>query len=173
MRETFANRVQTLHESWAERRQVARLAGEHDFESQLQLMATLHEWVASASADIAEVYEGQLSVRISPPPGRNDLPPAFTITLEGRHSVTFSLAERRRMNGTRWHVSVSIASSGPGGSIAQAGPERRNGHWSRSRVEDVLLSLLGAYERAQGDGEEASRIAHPVEPGPGAPASVV
>lgn len=168
MRDTFANRVQILHESWAERRQVAKLAGTHDFDSQFRLVATLHEWATEACQDISEVYEERLAVSLSPLPDAEDIPPAFSITIGDRHSVTFSLLERRRMNGSRWHVSVSVASTGPGGSIAHAGPERRNGHWSRSRVEDVLLSLLGAYERAQGDGEEPPSLLRPLEPGAGA-----
>ena len=66
--------------------------------------------------------------------------------------MTFALTERRRMGGTRWFVAVSVGSGGPGGSITPAGPERKNGQWTRSRLEDILLSVLGAYERAHSEG---------------------
>ena len=67
--------------------------------------------------------------------------------------VTFSLAERRRMGGSRWFIAVSVATAGPGGSAVAAGPERRNGQWTRGRLEEVLLSVLGAYERSVADRE--------------------
>jgi len=37
-----------------------------------------------------------------------------------------------------------------------AGPERRYGQWTRARLEDLLLSLLGAYERARSEGGEGA-----------------
>jgi hypothetical protein len=44
-----------------------------------------------------------------------------------------------------------MTTGGPRGTSIAAGPERRNGQWTRARVEDLLLSLLGAYERDRSD----------------------
>ncbi|MFN0145072.1 MAG: hypothetical protein ACKVT1_01060 [Dehalococcoidia bacterium] len=159
MPEPFVNRVQLLRDSWLERRQVGRFAASHDFDSQFRLLITLHEWAEEAVRAAASVYEGSPGIIASPRPHRSETA-AFSVTVGDRHSVTFALTERRRMSGARWHVSVSIAAQGPGGAVTQAGPERRNGQWSRARLEEVLLSLLGAYERSI-EGSDAGSAARP------------
>jgi hypothetical protein len=146
--DSFVQRVQALRDSWAERRLVQRLAGAHDFDSQYRLLTTLHTWVGEAARDISAVYGSAMSVSVSPVPDALSRTPAFSIVIGGAYTVTFALTERRRMGGPRWFVTVLIGSAGPGGAVAAAGPERRNGQWTRGRLEDVLLSVLGAYERA-------------------------
>ncbi|MGE0599758.1 MAG: hypothetical protein AB7J35_11195 [Dehalococcoidia bacterium] len=146
--ESFQQRVELLRDSWAERRQLKGLAGAHDFESQLGLLRTLHEWSDSAVKDIRAVYGKSLATSISPAPTGTTPNPGFSVTLGDQYTLTFSLNERRREGGSRWFVSVTVSSGGPGGNMVTAGPERRNGQWTRSRVEDILLSVLGAYERA-------------------------
>ena len=164
MREPFANRVQLLRDSWLERRQVGRLAANHDVDSQFRLLLTLHEWAEDAVGAAVSVYRGGPLIVVSPRPHQGETA-AFSVTVGDRHSVTFALTERRRMSGARWHVSVSVAAQGPGGAVTQAGPERRNGQWSRARLEDVLLSLLGAYERSV-EGGEPGPDARPVDDRP-------
>jgi hypothetical protein len=146
--ESFERRVETLRNSWAERRQLKGLASVHDLESQFSLLTTLHSWAETAAADIRKVYGESLAIAVSPLPRKEDVAPAFTVTLGNSYTVTFVLTERRRMAGTRWFVSVTVGAGGPGGGIVAAGPERRNGQWTRGRLEDILLSVLGAYERA-------------------------
>jgi hypothetical protein len=153
--ESFERRVETLRDSWAERRQLKGLASVHDFDSQLALLSTLHQWSMAAAEDIRRVYGDALSVTVSPAPGKGDSMPAFAVTLGNSHTVTFVLTERRRMGGSRWFVSVTVGSGGPGGSLVAAGPERRNGQWTRGRLEDILLSVLGAYERSLSDGSKS------------------
>jgi hypothetical protein len=151
IREPFQARVKALRESWAERRQVSRLAGSHDFDSQLELLRTLYAWAVEAREDIATVYGDSLLVNISPEPDGTGGAPAFSCTVSDRFAVTFALVERRRATGARWHISVSVASPGTAGGLTYAGPERRNGQWTRGRLEDLLLSVLGAYERSLAD----------------------
>jgi hypothetical protein len=146
--ETFQRRVELLRDSWSERRQLGGLAGVHDFDSQFRLLLTLHGWARDATAVIERVYGPELSVSVSPAPAAGAAGPAFTVTLGENHTVSFLLTERRRVGGTRWHISVTVGSGGPGGAIVAAGPERRNGQWTRGRLEDILLSVLGAYERS-------------------------
>lgn len=146
--ESFERRVEVLRDSWAERRQLKGLASVHDLDSQFSLLSTLHEWSEAAAADIRKVYGDSLAVSVSPLPRKEDSAPAFAVTIGNSYTVTFVLTERRRMGGTRWFISVTVGSGGPGGGIVAAGPERRNGQWTRGRLEDILLSVLGAYERS-------------------------
>ena len=145
--DSFERRVHALRESWAERRQLRTLGSSHEFEPQFQLLESLHAFAASAVRDIRAVYEDALDIDLSPLPRRSDEQPAFSVAIAERWLVTFTLSERRRAGAIRWFVSVTIGSGGPGGAITAAGPERRNGQWTRLRVEDILLSVLGAYER--------------------------
>lgn len=150
--ENFQRRVELLRDTWAERRQLRGLAGVHDFESQLALLRTLHGWAEQAMGDIVRVYDHKISTAVSPLPDGASPSPGFAVTIGGNFTATFILAERRRMAGARWFISVTVNSGGPGGSIVAAGPERRNGQWTRNRMEDILLSVLGAYERSLSEG---------------------
>ena len=156
--DSFQRRVALLRDSWAERRQMKGLAGVHDFDAQLDLLVTLHGWAESAVADIVAVYGDDLAISLGPVPTDSTQNPGFSVTLGDNYTVTFSLTERRRMSGMRWFVAVTVSSVGPGGASAAAGPERRNGQWTRARLEDILLSVLGAYERAQSEGQRSASL---------------
>ena len=156
MSERFAARAQALRDTWIERRQMKTLASSHDFSSQFELLATLHRWSLDLAEDVARVYGDTLRVEITRPPEATSSPPAFSLVIGDSSGVTFTLTERRRPGDSRWFVAVVVASPGSGGGVAAAGPERRNGQWNRSRLEDLLLSVLGAHERSL-----------PVEPWPG------
>lgn len=158
--EPFAQRVQALRDAWQERREVKTIASNHDYGSQYALLLTLHRWTAQAAEQIQETYEGSLTVTLSPAPDKEGVA-GFLFVLADAFTVSFSLEERRRMGASRWHIAVSVAAGGAGGVVA-AGPERRNGQWTRSRVEDLLLSVLGAYERSLAD----RRPMAPPEPEP-------
>lgn len=154
-RESFLQRVQTLRESWSERRQVRALASSHDFESQFQLLAMLHAWARDAVQDVQEVYGDELSVELGPEPGHEDRNPGFTITLAPGYSAALVLVERQRTGASHWFVSVTLNSAGPGASAVSAGPQRRTGQWTRGQLEDLVLSLLGAYERSIAGGADS------------------
>jgi hypothetical protein len=146
--ENFASRVQTLRDTWVERRQVGQLASAHDFDSQFRLLQTLHNWAGVALADVQGVYGETLPLALSPMPEQSDDPPAFSLVVDTQHSLTLSLSERRRMGAARGHLGISVSAAGAAHASANAGPERRNGQWTRARLEDLILSLLGAYERS-------------------------
>lgn len=154
--DSFRRRVELLRDAWAERREFQGLASVHDFESQLGLLVAIHSWAEDAAADVLAVYAGSLNIRVSPRPGLAGTDSEFSVTLADNYTITFSLVERRRLGGGRWFISVSVGAGGPGGAIVAAGPERRNGQWTRSRLEDILLSALGGYERAASEGGKAS-----------------
>lgn len=149
--ESFSQRVRNLHDSWNERRQIKSIATAHDFDSQFSLLTMLHSWASDAVEEIRLVYGQAIHISLSAPPAREPYGPAFSALLGDSFTLSFALSERRRMGGSRWFVSVSVGSTGAGGGIVAAGPERRNGQWSRARLEELLLSVLGAYERSQAD----------------------
>ena len=150
--ESFQRRVELLRDSWAERRQLGGVASVHDYDSQFRLLLALHAWSLDAASTIEAVYGTALSLRVSPAPLNGGANPAFTVTIGENHTVSFLLTERRRVGGPRWYVSVMVGEGGPGGSVVVAGPERRNGQWTRGRLEDILLSVLGAWERSAAEG---------------------
>ncbi len=141
--------MRNLREAWAERRQVKLIASSRDFDSQFALLTTMHSWALQAAEEIDRVYDGDVAVVVSPPPGPDKLAAAFSVFMAESFTLGFSLSERRRASDSSWFVSVAMGSSA-GGTVA-AGPERRNGQWTRSRLEDLLLSVLGAWERSQAD----------------------
>ncbi len=155
--EPFGDRVRALRDSWIERREVKALAGAHDFESQFRLLEMLHGWTTRAAADAAEVYGGELELRISPRPSPAGRDAAFSVVVAEAFVLSFRLAQRQRMGTPGWFVSVSIATTGGHGNAVMAGPERRYGQWTRGGVEDLLLTVLGAYERSlSGEGASGS-----------------
>ncbi len=150
--EPFRRRVEQLRDAWAERRALRGIAGAHDRASQAALLRTLHGWAMAAAADIRAVYGPGLAVEVSALPLDDAALTAFTVSIAREYVLTFALVERRRMGGARWHVAVTMSTGGPLGPTVAAGPERRNGQWTRARLEDLLLSALGAYERARSEG---------------------
>ncbi|WP_322797209.1 hypothetical protein [Tepidiforma sp.] len=146
--EPFRSRVATLRDAWAERRALRAIAGAHDQASQFALLRTLWGWAREAAEDIRAVYGPSLDVALSPEPTPGTANPAFTLRIAGEYTLAFSLAERRRAGGSRWSIAVTISTAGEG-SVTPAGPERRNGQWTRSRLQELILSVLGAYERSR------------------------
>ena len=159
---TFAVRVQTLRDSWAERRETGCLARAHDFESQFRLLEVLHGWAVSATDDAQAVYGDRVDITVGPMPEETEGTPGFSVTVDSRHSLTVSLAQRPT-NTARWFLKVWVSSSGVGTEPGQAGPSRLDGQWTRTRLEELILSLLGAYER--------SKSAEVDDPGSGPPKS--
>ncbi len=153
--EPFAQRVRTLHASWLERREVRAFAGSHTRDAQFELLLALHRWAEGAVRDIVAVYSAAFAAELGPAPERDEVSPAFNVSLAGNHVLTLSLLERRRLNVQHWYVSVSHSSGVDGGDGVMAGPERRNGQWTRGRLEDLLLSILGGYERSVTEGGAA------------------
>lgn len=157
--EPFANRVQALRDSWAERRQVRGIASVHDFASQFRLLEAMHGWAEHAVAEIRAVYGESVAASVTPlagpPAGHREEERGFAVTVGAGFGAAFVLHDRRRLPGPSWSVSVSVASSGPGGTQAPAGPERRNGQWTRTRLEEVLLLLVAAYERSLAAAEDS------------------
>ncbi len=145
----FIERVQALRASWQERREVLGIAGSHEYDPQLGLLLTIYRWTSEAAAQVSAVYGSDLDLTLSPAPRAGESP-TFQLVLADSFVLRFALHERRRIGNPRWHISATMAAGAEAG-VTAVGPERRNGQWTRARVEDILLSLLGAYERTLAD----------------------
>jgi hypothetical protein len=150
--EAFESRVRELRDTWAEQRELAGLSAGNDLVSRFELLSVLHGWAAEAAAAITQVYGGSFLCNVSPAPQITDRPPAFLVTIGGGYTARFFLKERETSGANHWTVSAVVRT--PGSSIASTtvGPDRRHRGWSRSQLEDVLLSMLAAYEREEVEG---------------------
>lgn len=126
-------------------------ASSHDFDSQYQLLITLHRWAGDAIREVEDIYGESIGVELSPVPDRTATAAAFNVAVAGTYSVNFALQERTHSGSGHWSVVACVISNAPRGLVVPAGPERRNGQWTRARVEELMLSVLGAYERARTD----------------------
>ena len=144
--EPFAHRVRELRDSWAERRLVRTLAAAHDHHSQLQLLETLHRWASESCEDVARVYGEGVAAWVDPIGFEAADGAASFHAMVAGYTVIFLLWSPD-VAASRWSVTATVL---PGGAqdAAIAGPERRHGHWTRGRIEDLLLGLLSAHERA-------------------------
>lgn len=137
--DSYRLRVAALRDSWAERRAIRRLGTATDFESQLAFLQAMHSWAADCIGTIVAVYGQPLAV-LSPLPGATaGAVPAFTATIAGQYTAVFSLEQRGPATNRRWEIAATVSGT----------PEPRAGQrWTRARIEDTLLSLLGTYERS-------------------------
>ena len=102
-----------------------------------------------ALEDIRNVYHDAMPASITPRPSESDQQPSFTVSVGTGNSATFALGAARRRNGREWHITAQITSAG-GIAAEESGPAgRRVRRWSRRRVDDILLALLGAHERSR------------------------
>jgi hypothetical protein len=132
------------------------VAQSHDFQSQLELLEALYNWAAQCVQEINAVYYPALSANLSPRPQASS--PAFSVIVGDSQTITFALAERPISGSAHWFVSARVAAAARGQAASQVGPSRRDGQWTRGRLEDVLLSVLGAYERGLSEGDLAVEL---------------
>ena len=138
----FEVRVRSLREGWVERRESGFLSRSHDFDSQRQVLANIHRWATECIEDVRHVYGEAFPITIDP---LGDAGP-FRITVGAVQNAAFELVDRGGAERPSWQVVARVATGG--GEAGQAPEERRVRHWRRSQVEEILLSLLSAYERS-------------------------
>ncbi len=159
----FLERVNALRTAWDERRCVERLAAGHDFASQYGLLLLIHRWVADAVADAVRCYGQDLPISLSPAPPAAGRDTAFHVMVAGTFSLVFGLVERHREGGPSWSVALVERVAGPIDDRPATGPSR--GRWTRARVEELMLSLLGAFERARSEESRGHAFASSSSPG--------
>lgn len=151
-RDSFRERVESLRDAWDERREVRPLAAAQDLDSQRRLLAVIHRWAAKAVGDIRQIYGPELQLSLDDGPVGE--PPGFGVVFGGALTLTFTVTEKRRGSAEAWTIATHLSAVGPGFLVAAA-PQRRNGQWSRARLEEVFLSALGMFERSRSaDGAE-------------------
>ena len=135
----FEARVRSLHEGWLERRESWLLARAHDFDSQARVLANIHRWASECIEDVRHVYGEALPITIDPlTEGAR-----FAVTVGAGQCATFELVDRGGGERSAWQVIAGVAAD-----AEEAPEERRVRHWRRSQVEEIVLSLLSAYERS-------------------------
>ncbi len=144
--DSFRERVEALRDAWEARREVRPLAAAQDLGSQCELLAVIHRWANKAADDVRAIYGPELRLSIDDGPGGH--PPSFGVVFGGALTLTFAVTEKRRGPGEAWTISTHLSAVGPGFSAAGE-PQRRNGQWSRARLEEVFLSALGMFERGR------------------------
>lgn len=144
-RELFARRVWSLRDSWTERRDLKALGSIHTLDSQFELLEILYRWTLESVEDIRCVYGQDFDIVAGPPPALDQAVPAFSVTVGGRINLTISLAQRRRKDDAPWYLHMNVE----GDSKAGATTEWRASNSARGRLQDALLTVLGAYERGR------------------------
>jgi hypothetical protein len=145
----FEARLRQLRQAWRERREVARLVHSGDASSQVELLQRIHSWATDCVVAISRVYGPDLAVNLSPrPSGEADR--SFVLTVAHAHRLAFSVVPR---SGGGWRVAARNLSGMTPGSATAVGPSRRDGSWTRARVEDLILAQVAAVERSRGEEE--------------------
>ncbi len=139
----FEARVRSLHEGWLERRESWLLSRAHDLDSQRRVLDNIHRWASECIEDVRHVYGEALPITIEPLEEQD----RFTITVGDSQCAAFEIFDRGSDERPSWQVVARVAA---GGEAGEAPEERRVRHWRRSQVEEILLSLLSAYERSLG-----------------------
>ncbi len=138
----FEARVRSLREGWLDRRESGLLARTHDFDSQRRVLANIHRWASECIDDVRHVYGEELPITTGPlgEHGR------FAISVGTGQRAVFELLDRGGGERPTWQVVARVTTGGA--EAGEAPEERRVRHWRRSQVEEILLSLLSAYERS-------------------------
>jgi len=123
------------------------LSNRRDLASRFELLLVLYEWTERSIEAIRQVYGNSLAIELTPPPDLAARRLSFTATLEDAYRVSFELQPRDE-SGQHWDLAVRLSTPD---AVTAAGQTRGAGQWTPSRVEDLLLSLLAAIERARFD----------------------
>jgi hypothetical protein len=143
----FEARLRSLRASWCERREIARFAHSADAPAQLELLQRIHAWCCDCVEAVGSVYGSDLPAATGARPSHEEA--AFALDFGGGRRLVFSLV--RRSSGG-WRVGAQAFAGESPSLAAPVGPGRRDGSWTRARVEDLVLAQVAAIERARGDG---------------------
>lgn len=123
-----------------------RFGNSRTFETQFNHLLELHQWAREAVEDIRDVYGKRFPITLGPPPTRDQEPPAFLVLLAEMQTLIVAMTEHQQGGESVFSVAMSMH-----GNVLPlaAGTSSRPGHWTRSQFEDVLLSMLGTFERSR------------------------
>ncbi len=145
-KEQFAVRLRTIHESWTARRTIVRIGNLRTFENQFMHLLELHQWAQEAVDDIRAVYGKRFPITLGPAPSQDQEPPAFIVLLAEMQTLIVALTEQEQGGEPVYSVAMSMH----GNVLPLAtGTYGRPGHWTRAQLEDILLSMLGTFERGR------------------------
>lgn len=142
---TFEDRVIQVHATWSDRREVRDASGSY-FDAQYRLLQKLYDWTSEAVETIQSVYGEQAVTRLSPRPDAGDRMLSFDVRIGATHTLNIALTETGRSGKAQWRIKAMVRLENGRPSMA-VGPARRTTVWTKRELENLLLSLLTAYER--------------------------
>lgn len=145
---SFAERLKSIRDAWHGDRELFELSRQHDRVSQARVVDLLYDWLEEALADVRCVFGESLVATLSARPLGSDPAPSFTLSVSPGYEISVALVSREAEGGLRWHTTIATR-AGLDAPLHHAGPDRRHAAWTRARIEDLVLSLLSAEERAR------------------------
>jgi hypothetical protein len=146
--DAFSDQVAALRENWRERRELRMLADQDgdEFGAQSLVLLRLYDWVRASLEEVELIYAGEIALSLSErphPPGCDWFRVAVGTDDGIEYSVSVTLV--RASSG---HAAIRATVTLPRSSAPVAvAPARHFGAWTRRGMQNVLLSLLTAYER--------------------------
>lgn len=142
---TFEDRVLQVHATWADRREVRDTSGSF-FDTQYRLLQKLYDWTSEAVETIQSVYGEQAVTALSPRPDADSRILSFEVRIGSTQTLSIALSETGRGGKSQWRIKAMVRLENGRPSMA-VGPARRTTVWTKRELENLLLSLLTAYER--------------------------
>ncbi len=143
----FAERVRDLRDDWSDMRDMAAMLQHDDRPSQFRALLKVYDWCVDAVADIRRAYGSAAVAGISPPPEESGAEPGFEVSVNTAHRFGAWLT-RVRGSQDRWHIHVALMFPESQTWLPAARGHQVN-YWTRRRIDDILLSLLSAFERSR------------------------
>jgi hypothetical protein len=141
----FLVKVQEIHDSWAETRQTIDARRDRGRHGQATMLGYVFNWTAEAALDLARVY-GDL-IELTPEPDLAAAEPGFVLHVGPVHTMHVDLVPHPR-SPSEWLVRIRLSYPDEH-SWVTVHWGRRHDNWTRERLEEVILSLLSAFERSR------------------------
>lgn len=148
MDQSFVERVRHFQQDWRDRREYAELAELVEPHRTERLLCVLHAWASEAAADIHEVYGSTLELTVGPvePDFRHGA--GFTVAVAGSFYLDFEAGGNSASPTSPRTVNAGVR-FGDGSREIALTRQSRHVMWNREQVQDLVMRLLGAYERSR------------------------
>jgi hypothetical protein len=145
----FSEKLRAIHDSWAEARDTREIRRLRTAAAQAEMLALIHAWCVRLAAQMEEIYGSLVRLSALNPYGSEDM--GFDLAIGDDHQMAVSLQPGKAStsgSAPTWEVQIRLRyPEEPAWVVATWG--RRNQNWTRQRIEEVLLSLLSAFERSR------------------------
>lgn len=140
--EDFRQRLSQLAESWEERRVSVTLGRRRVQPAQLELLGLIHGWAREALRDVVSVYGSTVKAALSPLESGGGQ--TFRVEVGESHATFEVMLDGGHKDSWRTTAVVRLS-----GEPAEKAHSHRPREWSRRRVEEIVLQMVGAFERGR------------------------